>query len=129
FEVGGGGVIGIDHEIGMQFRKLSPAEKLTAPTRFIDAFPRRITLWIFEGRASRFLTDRLGGFPARGDLIHSGLNGGGVIRRALKGRLDPYNVRRNLSVAIGKAKVSIGKFTPRPAAVNADRRDQNILGF
>src|SRR6185312_7913203 len=83
-EVGGGGLAGVDQEVGVQRREHRAAKRLAAPAGRVDQLPRRMARRVLEGRAAGLLADRLGLLAPRGDLVHALGDGGGVVWPALE---------------------------------------------
>src|SRR5579863_2647609 len=92
FEIGGGGVAGVDQEIGVLFRHHGAAALQSAATGTIDQLPGAMAGRIGEGRSARARADGLTGFARRLYLGHALLDHDRVARRADETRLheDPF---------------------------------------
>ena len=79
FEIGRGGVAGINQKIGVFWRNQRPAAPQAAAACGVDQPPRQIARWITEGRAAGAGTNRLARSPCGADLGHSSGDYVGVI--------------------------------------------------
>ena len=102
FEIGRGGVTGVDQEIGVLPRHHRAAADETAAAGGVDQPPRAVARRVLEGRSAGAGAHRLGGFPRGADLGQPAADRGAIAGRAAQSGFDENPARVDIAVAVGE---------------------------
>src|SRR5258708_27587569 len=111
FEIGGGGLARIDHEIGVQRRHHGPAQLAATPAGLVHQPPGREAGRVLERRAAGLLPDRLGGFTAAGYFSDARADRRRLIGLTGEAGRGPHEPRRRTG---GAMSVTPSPAPPRP---------------
>src|SRR5262249_13701122 len=121
FEIGGGGVAGIDEEVRVLLRDLGAAAREAAAAGTVDQLPGLVAGRGGEGRAAGAGADRLARLARRLDLGHAPADRGGLAGCAGKLGGDEDPVLRRAAMAIGEGERSRLDLVPDALPVECRR--------
>ena len=126
-EIGGGGVAGVDQEIGVLFRNHSAAAGEAAAAGLVDQPPCLVTRRVGEGGPAGARANRLRGLARRPNLLDMTGDRGRLAGFAAEPREDENPVRIDLRVTVGQPHPLDRDRAPDAAAVDHVGRDQHVL--